>query len=330
MATAAGCFDESNSRTNGTKKFPHATVNTKMNTTPRPGRISGTTIRLSAVIALAPSIQAASSRATGTESMKFLVIQIAIGSAAARTVSAAVPKEITVEFHSGRKDSSQVITWEKLFRVGSEGIFTDTVVAGSKADSTIQTSGIRNTAPITASTMLAAALETRLRGEARAGTRRDPPAPWPAVVMAMSVISVHLRLERLDVHDREGCADQQGDRRDRRSVADLHELECLLVGQHRQRRALVAWTAAGHHPDQGEDAEGLQGDQQQVRGDRAPDHGHGDAREPLPARGTVHGRRLDDLRGDLGQRRAVDHHRNCLLYTSDAADEEDSVALGGR
>src|SRR5512141_105329 len=79
MLTAAGCLLGESSSTNGTKKFPHAWMKTKMKTTPSPGRISGTTIRRRAVMALAPSTQAASSRLIGTESMKFLVIQIAIG-----------------------------------------------------------------------------------------------------------------------------------------------------------------------------------------------------------------------------------------------------------
>ena len=42
--------------------------------------MSGRTIRSSAFIALAPSTQAASSSEIGTESMKFFVIQIAMGS----------------------------------------------------------------------------------------------------------------------------------------------------------------------------------------------------------------------------------------------------------
>lgn len=55
-------------------------VNTKMNTTAMPCFISGTTMRRRAVIAEAPSTQEASSRETGTESMKFFIIQIAMGS----------------------------------------------------------------------------------------------------------------------------------------------------------------------------------------------------------------------------------------------------------
>src|SRR5262245_59911849 len=80
IETAPGNLLDVNSSTNGTKKFPHAPVNTKMNTTPMPGRMSGTTMRASACMDPAPSTHAASSSEMGTESMKFLSIQIAIGS----------------------------------------------------------------------------------------------------------------------------------------------------------------------------------------------------------------------------------------------------------
>src|SRR5665647_2649343 len=83
MATEAGCLSGLSSRTNGTKKFPQALMNVKMNTTDRPGRMSGKTIARRARMADAPSTQAASSRLIGIESMKFLLIQIAIGNAAA-------------------------------------------------------------------------------------------------------------------------------------------------------------------------------------------------------------------------------------------------------
>ncbi|GHH72810.1 hypothetical protein GCM10017772_22960 [Promicromonospora soli] len=79
MLTAAGCFSGESSSTNGTKKFPHACTNTKMNTTAIPGRMSGSTTRRSACMADAPSVHAASSSEIGTESMKFFVIQIAMG-----------------------------------------------------------------------------------------------------------------------------------------------------------------------------------------------------------------------------------------------------------
>lgn len=55
-------------------------MKTKMNTTPSPCPISGRTTVRSAVMGDAPSIHAASSSSKGTESMKFLVIQIAMGS----------------------------------------------------------------------------------------------------------------------------------------------------------------------------------------------------------------------------------------------------------
>ncbi len=80
MLTAAGTLSGESSRTNGTKKFPQAWMNTKMNTTAMPGRMSGTTIRVSVVNIEAPSVHAASSSEIGTESMKFFAIQIAIGS----------------------------------------------------------------------------------------------------------------------------------------------------------------------------------------------------------------------------------------------------------
>ncbi len=54
-----------------------------MNTTAIPGRMSGSTICTRVRIDPAPSIQAACSSSTGTPSMKFFIIQIAIGSALA-------------------------------------------------------------------------------------------------------------------------------------------------------------------------------------------------------------------------------------------------------
>jgi len=83
METAAGCQSGVSRRTNGTKKLPHACRNTKTKTTLSAGRMSGTTTVRSARMALAPSTHAASSRLTGTESMKFFVIHSAIGSALA-------------------------------------------------------------------------------------------------------------------------------------------------------------------------------------------------------------------------------------------------------
>src|ERR1035437_5393381 len=79
ILTAAGCLSGDSSRMKGTKKLPHAPMKTKMNTTARPGRMSGTTMRVSVVIMDAPSIHAASSRLTGTLSMKFFVMKMAIG-----------------------------------------------------------------------------------------------------------------------------------------------------------------------------------------------------------------------------------------------------------
>ncbi len=79
MLTAAGCLSGLSSRMKGTKKFPQAWMNTKMNTTAIPGRMSGTTMWVSVRIIDAPSVHAASSREIGTESMKFFAIQIAIG-----------------------------------------------------------------------------------------------------------------------------------------------------------------------------------------------------------------------------------------------------------
>src|SRR5262245_34401189 len=83
MVTEAGCFSGESSRMKGTKKLPHCSTNVKMNTTVRPGTISGSTIRHSDCSQPAPSVQAASSRLTGTLSMKFFIIQIAKGSDAA-------------------------------------------------------------------------------------------------------------------------------------------------------------------------------------------------------------------------------------------------------
>ncbi len=80
IETEAGILSPLKSSTKGTKKFPHACVNTKMNTTPMPARMSGSTIWRSARRLEAPSTHAASSSETGTESMKFFSIQIAIGS----------------------------------------------------------------------------------------------------------------------------------------------------------------------------------------------------------------------------------------------------------
>jgi hypothetical protein len=94
MATAAGRVARSGSSTNGTKKFPQVWVKTKMKTTARPGRISGTTMRRNAVIRPAPSTHAASSSEIGTESMTFFVIRIAMGSEVAdrnRTVPVVEP-----------------------------------------------------------------------------------------------------------------------------------------------------------------------------------------------------------------------------------------------
>lgn len=80
MLTDAGCFSGLSSRMNGTKKSPHCTTNTKMLTTATPGAISGRTIRRSAWNQPAPSVQAASSKETGTPSMKLFIIEIANGS----------------------------------------------------------------------------------------------------------------------------------------------------------------------------------------------------------------------------------------------------------
>src|SRR6478735_3527303 len=77
--TAAGWLASESRSTNGTKKFPQAWMNTKINTTPRPGPMSGSTIERKAASRDAPSTQAASSTAKGTVSMKFLVIQMAMG-----------------------------------------------------------------------------------------------------------------------------------------------------------------------------------------------------------------------------------------------------------
>ena len=51
----------------------------KILTAASPGFISGTTTSRRDLSMLAPSTQAASSNSTGTESMKFLVIQMAMG-----------------------------------------------------------------------------------------------------------------------------------------------------------------------------------------------------------------------------------------------------------
>src|SRR5258708_22248005 len=90
MVTEAGCFSGLSSRMKGTKKLPHWSTKVKMNTTLSPGTISGSTIRHSDWIHPAPSVQAASSRLTGTLSMKFFIIQIAKGSEAA-DMKATVP-----------------------------------------------------------------------------------------------------------------------------------------------------------------------------------------------------------------------------------------------
>jgi len=79
MLTAAGCSSGDSSNTKGTKKFPQAPTKMKMKTTAIPGRISGTTTRVNVASIDAPSTQAASSSTIGTESMKFFIIQIAIG-----------------------------------------------------------------------------------------------------------------------------------------------------------------------------------------------------------------------------------------------------------
>lgn len=83
MVTAAGCFSGVSSSTNGTKKLPHWPTNTKIATTATPGAIRGATTRRSDWTQPAPSTQAASSRLTGTPSMKFFIIQMANGSALA-------------------------------------------------------------------------------------------------------------------------------------------------------------------------------------------------------------------------------------------------------
>src|SRR3954465_15284388 len=80
MVTDAGCFSGLSSRMNGTKKLPHCSTNVKISTTVRPGTMSGSTIRRSDWNQPAPSVQPASSRLTGTPSMKFFIIQTANGS----------------------------------------------------------------------------------------------------------------------------------------------------------------------------------------------------------------------------------------------------------
>src|SRR4029453_12495221 len=79
MDTAAGCLAVESNRMKGTKKFPHACMKTKMNTTHRPCLIRGTTMVRKAAMLEAPSIHAASSSSNGTESMKFFIIQMAMG-----------------------------------------------------------------------------------------------------------------------------------------------------------------------------------------------------------------------------------------------------------
>src|SRR3954468_4887166 len=81
MVTDAGWVAGSCSRMNGTKKLPHCATNVNTNTTVRPGTINGRMIVRKDCNHPAPSVQAASSRLTGTASMKFFIIQIANGSA---------------------------------------------------------------------------------------------------------------------------------------------------------------------------------------------------------------------------------------------------------
>src|SRR5690348_9392728 len=80
MVTDAGWLSGACSKMNGTKKLPHCSTNVNTNTTVRPGTMSGRMISHSDCSQPAPSVQAASSRLTGTASMKFFIIQIANGS----------------------------------------------------------------------------------------------------------------------------------------------------------------------------------------------------------------------------------------------------------
>src|SRR4051794_9243206 len=84
----------------------------------------------------------------------------------------AVPSEMTVEFHSGRRVCSNVNTELKLSNVGLSGILTPTVAAGSKADSRIQASGTRNVTPIRPRTVVETHLEGSRRGDASAARSR--------------------------------------------------------------------------------------------------------------------------------------------------------------
>src|SRR5690349_3035140 len=80
MVTDAGWLSGLCSRMNGTKKLPHWVTNVNTKTTVSPGIISGRMIRRNDCSQPAPSVQAASSSSTGTESMKFFIIQMANGS----------------------------------------------------------------------------------------------------------------------------------------------------------------------------------------------------------------------------------------------------------
>src|SRR3954470_10561956 len=81
--TEAGSFSGESSRMKGTKKLPHIPMKVKIVTTMTPGHISGSTMRHSTCMELAPSILAASSSTRGTPSMKFFISQIPNGSAEA-------------------------------------------------------------------------------------------------------------------------------------------------------------------------------------------------------------------------------------------------------
>src|SRR4051812_10555793 len=97
MLTDAGSRSGLSNRTNGTKKLPHIPTNVKMPTTDTPGQTSGRITYRSVCIRDAPSVQAASSRTSGTLSMKFFISQIANG----RPVEAMnniVPEIVSIRF----------------------------------------------------------------------------------------------------------------------------------------------------------------------------------------------------------------------------------------
>src|SRR4029453_4922548 len=79
MVTDAGWLSGLCNRMNGTKKLPHWVTKVKTKTTVRPGIISGMMMLRNDCSQPAPSVQAASSSSTGTESMKFFIIQMANG-----------------------------------------------------------------------------------------------------------------------------------------------------------------------------------------------------------------------------------------------------------